>query len=510
MDRRKREKERERKKEKKEEEKTRSVVKKNISNKKIRPNTRDDVQKKKSTNKRFKNTFSLSKRRKQRHNNNTLCVVKEEEDTNTMLSSPSSFLACRRAVAPGFGLPVSVALSTKSSSSRTNNHHRHHHRRGEKSSFFAFGRAPGGSRRRCVSSVVVVAKAASDEKGEAKVKSYMDAGKKAKESKGLKNSFYAGSFKPIKFTKSGTQFTKRPSSNSAKFKVPKKKPLAKKKPMTLSNPIKIKPVKPQPRKPMKFNATVKPKQSFTPKAKTVKIKKTKTFVSKKKRSPVKSQYTIKKQSVKPTKQIVNKSAVYAAKVPAKKKAQTVVVSNLFASLSGVKKGGAVMTKRATVSPTAKIAAPVQMKKKEERSSSPSTSSSSSSSIPSFSSNNMSEEEIGTYGLIAAFALASFSSLVVMPVALSNVFELIGLGVTGYFLFSKYFRDDDLGLSETLDEVETQTGLDVKELTNSTVELVEDTMSTVSSNMKKKKSYPKKSDSPNESEVKEEEGKKDDE
>merc|ERR1719478_1611475 len=112
-----------------------------------------------------------------------------------------------------------------------------------------------------------------------------------------------------------------------------------------------------------------------------------------------------------------------------------------------------MTKRATVSPTAKIAAPVQMKKKEERSSSPS----SSSSIPSFSSNNMSEEEIGTYGLIAAFALASFSSLVVMPVALSNVFELIGLGVTGYFLFSKYFRDDDLGLSETLDEVETQTG-----------------------------------------------------
>lgn len=425
------------------------------------------------------------------------------------MSSPSSFLACRRAVAPGFGLPVSVALSTKSSSSRTNNHHRHHHRRGEKSSF-AFGRAPGGSRRRCVSSVVVVAKAASDEKGEAKVKSYMDAGKKAKESKGLKNSFYAGSFKPIKFTKSGTQFTKRPSSNSAKFKVPKKKPLAKKKPMTLSNPIKIKPVKPQPRKPMKFNATVKPKQSFTPKAKTVKIKKTKTFVSKKKRSPVKSQYTIKKQSVKPTKQIVNKSAVYAAKVPAKKKAQTVVVSNLFASLSGVKKGGAVMTKRATVSPTAKIAAPVQMKKKEERSSSPSTSSSSSSSIPSFSSNNMSEEEIGTYGLIAAFALASFSSLVVMPVALSNVFELIGLGVTGYFLFSKYFRDDDLGLSETLDEVETQTGLDVKELTNSTVELVEDTMSTVSSNMKKKKSYPKKSDSPNESEVKEEEGKKDDE
>ena len=426
------------------------------------------------------------------------------------MSSPSSFLACRRAVAPGFGLPVSVALSTKSSSSRTNKHrHRHHHRRGEKSSF-AFGRAPGGSRRRCVSSVVVVAKAASDEKGEAKVKSYMDAGKKAKESKGLKNSFYAGSFKPIKFTKSGTQFTKRPSSNSAKFKVPKKKPLAKKKPMTLSNPIKIKPVKPQPRKPMKFNATVKPKQSFTPKAKTVKIKKTKTFVSKKKRSPVKSQYTIKKQSVKPTKQIVNKSAVYAAKVPAKKKAQTVVVSNLFASLSGVKKGGAVMTKRATVSPTAKIAAPVQMKKKEERSSSPSTSSSSSSSIPSFSSNNMSEEEIGTYGLIAAFALASFSSLVVMPVALSNVFELIGLGVTGYFLFSKYFRDDDLGLSETLDEVETQTGLDVKELTNSTVELVEDTMSTVSSNMKKKKSYPKKSDSPNESEVKEEEGKKDDE
>lgn len=122
---------------------------------------------------------------------------------------------------------------------------------------------------------------------------------------------------------------------------------------------------------------------------------------------------------------------------------------------------------------------------------------------------MSEEEIGTYGLIAAFALASFSSLVVMPVALSNVFELIGLGVTGYFLFSKYFRDDDLGLSETLDEVETQTGLDVKELTNSTVELVEDTMSAVSSNMKKK-SYPKKSDSPNESELKEEEGKKDEE
>ena len=71
---------------------------------------------------------------------------------------------------------------------------------------------------------------------------------------------------------------------------------------------------------------------------------------------MKSQYTIKKQSVKPTKQIVNKSAVYAAKVPAKKKAQTVVVSNLFASLSGVKKGGAAMTKRTTVSPAAKSGA----------------------------------------------------------------------------------------------------------------------------------------------------------
>ena len=33
------------------------------------------------------------------------------------------------------------------------------------------------------------------------MKSYMDAGKKAKESKGLKNSFYAGSFKPIKLYK---------------------------------------------------------------------------------------------------------------------------------------------------------------------------------------------------------------------------------------------------------------------------------------------------------------------
>ena len=91
-----------------------------------------------------------------------------------------------------------------------------------------------------------------------------------------------------------------------------------------------------------------------------------------------------------------------------------------------------------------------------------------------------------------------------------MFELIGLGVTGYFLFSKYFRDDDLGLSETLDEVETQTGLDVKELTNSTVEFVEDTMDTVCSNMKKKKSYSEEFDSLNESELKEEEGKKDEE
>ena len=54
-----RERKRERKKEKKEEEKTRSV-KKNISNKKS-AQTQGTVQKKKSTNKRFKNTFSLKK-----------------------------------------------------------------------------------------------------------------------------------------------------------------------------------------------------------------------------------------------------------------------------------------------------------------------------------------------------------------------------------------------------------------------------------------------------------------
>lgn len=113
---------------------------------------------------------------------------------------------------------------------------------------------------------------------------------------------------------------------------------------------------------------------------------------------------------------------------------------------------------------------------------------------SYSASSMSKDEIGTYGLIAAFSLASFSSLVVLPAALGDVFELIGFGVSAYFLFSLLVKDDDLGLSKTLDEVESQTGLDVRELTNSTVGLVKDTVSTVSSNTKKT-SYPKKSESP---------------
>merc|ERR1712205_53561 len=172
------------------------------------------------------------------------------------------------------------------------------------------------------------------------------------------------------------------------------------------------------------------------------------------------------------------------KKPATKRAQTLVFSNIFASLSG---GGEKKTKK-TASPAVapppaaaavKIALPVQMKKKEEQKKT---------------NNDMSRDEIGTYGLIAAFSLASFSSLVVLPVALGDVFELIGLGVSAYFVYSLVVKDDDLGLSKTLDEVESQTGLDVRELTNSTAGLVKDTVSTVSSNTKKT-SYPKKSETP---------------
>lgn len=333
---------------------------------------------------------------------------------------------------------------------------------------------------------VVVSASENDEK--AKVKSYLDAGKKTKNSVGLRNSFYAGTFKPMKFAKSGTQFYKSSASgaNKKKFQAPKKKPLMKKskaKPM-ISKPIsKIKPIS--------FAATTpKKKSSFAaPKPKRLNVPKKKKPVYtpfpalKRSGPPVKSQYTIKKQPIKPVKQIVNSRGKVATKAPATKRAQTLVFSNIFASLSG----GGEKTKK-TASPAVapppaaaevKIALPVQMKKKEEQKKT---------------NNDMSRDEIGTYGLIAAFSLASFSSLVVLPVALGDVFELIGFGVSAYFVFSLVVKDDDLGLSKTLDEVESQTGLDVRELTNSTVGLVKDTVSTVSSNTKKT-SYPKKSETP---------------
>ena len=318
---------------------------------------------------------------------------------------------------------------------------------------------------------VVVSASENDEK--AKVKSYLDAGKKTKNSVGLRNSFYAGTFTPMKFAKSGTQFYKSSASggaNKKKIQAPKKKPLMMKpkaKPM-ISKPIsKIKPIS--------FAATTPKKKSslYTP------------FPALKRSGPpVKSQYTIKKQPIKPVKQIVNSRGKVATKAPATKRAQTLVFSNIFASLSG---GGEKKTKK-TASPAVapppamtavKIALPVQMKKKEEQKKT---------------NNDMSRDEIGTYGLIAAFSLASFSSLVVLPVALGDVFELIGLGVSAYFVYSLVVKDDDLGLSKTLDEVESQTGLDVRELTNSTVGLVKDTVSTVSSNTKNT-SYPKKSETP---------------
>ena len=336
---------------------------------------------------------------------------------------------------------------------------------------------------------VVVSASENDEK--AKVKSYLDAGKKAKNSVGLRNSFYAGTFKPMKFAKSGTQFYKSSASggaNKKKFQAPKKKPLMMKpkaKPM-ISKPIsKIKPIS--------FAATTpKKKSSFAaPKPKRLNVPKKKKPVYtpfpalKRSGPPVKSQYTIKKQPIKPVKQIVNSRGKVATKAPATKRAQTLVFSNIFASLSG---GGEKKTKK-TASPAVapppaaaaavKIALPVQMKKKEEQKKT---------------TNDMSRDEIGTYCLIAAFSLASFSSLVVLPVALGDVFELIGLGVSAYFVYSLVVKDDDLGLSKTLDEVESQTGLDVRELTNSTVGLVKDTVSTVSSNTKKT-SYPKKSEPP---------------
>jgi hypothetical protein len=336
---------------------------------------------------------------------------------------------------------------------------------------------------------VVVSASENDEK--AKVKSYLDAGKKAKNSVGLRNSFYAGTFKPMKFAKSGTQFYKSSASggaNKKKFQAPKKKPLMMKpkaKPM-ISKPIsKIKPISfaaTTPKKSSSF-AAPKPKRLNVPKKK----KPVYTPFPALKRSgpPVKSQYTIKKQPIKPVKQIVNSRGKVATKAPATKRAQTLVFSNIFASLSG---GGEKKTKK-TASPAVapppaaaaavKIALPVQMKKKEEQKKT---------------NDDMSRDEIGTYGLIAAFSLASFSSLVVLPVALGDVFELIGLGVSAYFVYSLVVKDDDLGLSKTLDEVESQTGLDVRELTNSTVGLVKDTVSTVSSNTKKT-SYPKKSETP---------------
>ena len=336
---------------------------------------------------------------------------------------------------------------------------------------------------------VVVSASENDEK--AKVKSYLDAGKKTKNSVGLRNSFYAGTFTPMKFAKSGTQFYKSSASggaNKKKFQAPKKKPLMMKpkaKPM-ISKPIsKIKPISfaaTTPKKSSSF-AAPKPKRLNVPKKK----KPVYTPFPALKRSgpPVKSQYTIKKQPIKPVKQIVNSRGKVATKAPATKRAQTLVFSNIFASLSG---GGEKKTKK-TASPAVapppaaaaavKIALPVQMKKKEEQKKT---------------NNDMSRDEIGTYGLIAAFSLASFSSLVVLPVALGDVFELIGFGVSAYFVFSLVVKDDDLGLSKTLDEVESQTGLDVRELTNSTVGLVKDTVSTVSSNTKKT-SYPKKSETP---------------
>ena len=334
---------------------------------------------------------------------------------------------------------------------------------------------------------VVVSASENDEK--AKVKSYLDAGKKAKNSVGLRNSFYAGTFKPMKFAKSGTQFYKSSGgANKKKFQAPKKplisKPKAK--PM-ISKPIsKIKPIS--------FAATTKTKKSSSfaaPKPKRLNVPKKKKPVYtpfpalKRSGPPVKSQYTIKKQPIKPVKQIVNSRGKVATKAPATKRAQTLVFSNIFASLSG---GGEKKTKK-TASPAVapppaaaaavKIALPVQMKKKEEQKKT---------------NDDMSRDEIGTYGLIAAFSLASFSSLVVLPVALGDVFELIGLGVSAYFVYSLVVKDDDLGLSKTLDEVESQTGLDVRELTNSTVGLVKDTVNTVSSNTKKT-SYPKKSETP---------------
>jgi len=323
-------------------------------------------------------------------------------------------------------------------------------------------------------SFVVRAAASDDEKP--RVKSYLDAGKKTKNSVGLRNSFYAGTFKPMKFAKSGTQFYKSSSgANKKKFQAPKKplmmKPKAK--PM-ISKPIsKIKPISFAAPKPKRLNVPKKKKPVYTP------------FPALKRSGPpVKSQYTIKKQPIKPVKQIVNSRGKVATKAPATKRAQTLVFSNIFASLSG---GGEKKTKK-TASPAVapppamtavKIALPVQMKKKEEQKKT---------------NNDMSRDEIGTYGLIAAFSLASFSSLVVLPVALGDVFELIGLGVSAYFVYSLVVKDDDLGLSKTLDEVESQTGLDVRELTNSTVGLVKDTVSTVSSNTKKT-SYPKKSETP---------------
>jgi hypothetical protein len=321
-----------------------------------------------------------------------------------------------------------------------------------------------------------------ERKGRAKVKGYLDAGMKTRES----TSFYASAIKskPMLSAKTQKIYAKAKIDEKRKFGLSELL-FGRNKNVKTSTTTQTKT-----KKPSMFDMS-KSKRVTQLKAKTIKKKvnvvpkaKMQQSISNNNKT---SAYTIKKIPFKAAKEITSspvKIRIGNGKIAEKPRAQTMVFSNFLSSFgkstASTSSAAPMMTKKKPVVSVTKEAA--------FASSSPSSSAI----------NDMSNDEIGTYGLILAFSVASFSSLVILPNALTDFFELVGVFVTGYWCYSNFIKDDDLGLSLALDEVEKSTGLDVRELSknsiNSTIELVKETVDTVSSNTKKASlaaSYPKK-------------------
>ena len=89
--------------------------------------------------------------------------------------------------------------------------------------------------------------------------------------------------------------------------------------------------------------------------------------------------------------------------------------------------------------------------------------------------NLTAEQVGTYGVASIFAGTFLLTLAILPGAVENALELIGVGYTGFLIFNAGSRQ---ALDNRLVEIDDATGINLKAVATTTVGAVGDLSKTL--------------------------------